>query len=111
MNSCSILTLYNPVCSYYQAIRALEEYHLQNAEQEKHQQSWLKTLYQNVAQCLLQETRSQAARMYADKALYMDPNSEKAHYIVGKVMFNLAAYRAILNLRQRFDKICMYLDI
>ena len=85
---------------FFQAIRALEDYHLQNDEEEKRQQSWLKTLYQNVALCLLRVSHSHAARMFADKALYIDPNSEKAHYIVGKVMkihcYNLSLFCASL---------------
>lgn len=69
-----------------QAVRLIEEVHLQNEEEEDMWKQALIKLYLNLSLCLLRLKKAERAAALCRKALDLDENSVKAHYRLGQVL-------------------------
>lgn len=72
--------------AYKKAVKALEDYHIKNEQEEHEHQALLQRMLLNVGVCMLKMSHSAAAIHYANQALYIDPNSAKARYQKGKAL-------------------------
>ena len=80
-------------CSYVppailcaQAVKLIEDVHLQNEEEEDIWKQALIKLYLNLSLCLLRLKKAERAAAMCRRALDLDENSVKAHYRLGQVL-------------------------
>lgn len=70
---------------YVQAVKLIEDVHLQNEKEEDMWKQALVKLYLNLSLCFLKQKKAERAAMLCRKALDLDQNSVKAHYRLGQV--------------------------
>lgn len=68
-----------------QAVKLLEDIHLQNEKEEDLWKQALVKLYLNLSLCFLKQKKAERAAGLCRKALDLDQNSVKAHYRLGQV--------------------------
>ena len=79
-----IITLsHNVLC--VQAVKLIEDVHLQNETEEDMWKQALTKLYLNLSLCFLRQKKAERAAVLCRKALDLDQNSVKAHYRLGQV--------------------------
>lgn len=68
-----------------QAVKLIEDVHLQNEKEEDLWKQALVKLYLNLSLCFLKQKKAERAAQLCRKALDLDQNSVKAHYRLGQV--------------------------
>ena len=67
-------------CRYRKAVNVLENYHLQDGEEEAKQQHMLLKLYINLAVCYNKQKEPKKACVMCKQALYIEPRNAKAFF-------------------------------